>query len=111
MPYIDPQMSAVMKKSSELTAIFSFAETPLSRARELYALERRFWNTGGPKISCIMETKVKGPVGKIPIRIYHPQPGKLLSVLVYMHGGGYVVGSIETHDRIMRELAFRSRRF
>ena len=108
MPYIDPQMSAVMKKSSELTARFSFADTPLSRARELYALERRFWNSGGPKISCIMETKVKGPVGQIPIRIYHPQPGKLLSVLVYMHGGGYVVGSIETHDGIMRELAFRS---
>ena len=94
-------MSAVMRKSSELTERFSFAETPLSRARELYALERRFWNSGGPKISCIMETKVKGPVGQIPIRIYHPQPGKLLCVLVYMHGGGYVVGSIETHDRII----------
>jgi len=56
MPTIGPQMSAVMRKSSELTARFSFAETPLSRARELYAQERMFWNSGGPKISCIMET-------------------------------------------------------
>ena len=74
----------------------------------MYAQERIFWNSGGPNISSIMETEVKGPVGGIPIRIYQPHPDKCLPVLVYLHGGGFVLGNLDTHDRIMRELAFRS---
>ena len=108
MPSIHQQMQAVLKKSSTLITPYSITETPLHKVRKLYAQERMFWNTGGPKISSIIETEVKGPVDPIPIRIYHPNKEKVLPVLVYLHGGGFVVGSNDTHDRIMRELAFRS---
>ena len=108
MPSIHPQMQSVLQKSSTLVAPYSITEIPLHQARELYAQERMFWNTGGPNISSITETEVKGPVGGIPIRIYQPHPEKCLPVLVYLHGGGFVVGNLDTHDRIMRELAFRS---
>ena len=108
MPSIHPQMQSVLQKSSTLVAPYSITEIPLHQARELYVQERMFWNTGGPNISSIMETEVKGPVGGIPIRIYQPHPDKCLPVLVYLHGGGFVLGNLDTHDRIMRELAFRS---
>jgi len=108
MAELQPQMRKVLQKSSSLIPAFSFSETPIAEIRELYAEERKFWNCGGPQLPAILETQVKGPVGPVQIRIYHPAPENTLPVLVFLHGGGFVVGSNDTHDRIMRELAFRS---
>ena len=108
MSELHSQMRKVLEKSSSLVPFFSFSETPLKEIRKLYAKERKFWNSGGPQLTTILDTRVKGLVGDIPICIYHPDPEQCLPVLVYLHGGGFVLGSIETHDRIMRELAFRS---
>ena len=68
----------------------------------------KFWNCGGPQLTAILDTQVKGPARAIQIRIYHPDPKQCLPLLVYLHGGGFVLGNNDTHDRIMRELAFRS---
>ncbi len=108
MPSIHPQMQAVLQKSSTLIPTFSYSETPLPEIRKLYAEERKFWNSEGPRLPAVFDTQVKGPLGNIQIRIYHPDPENTLPALVYLHGGGFVVGSNDTHDRIMRELAFRS---
>lgn len=108
MAELQPQMRAVLQKSSSLIPAFSFKETPLREIRELYAKERKFWNCGGPQLPAILDTHIQGPVGAVQIRIYHPDPEQCLPLLVYLHGGGFVLGSNDTHDRIMRELAFRS---
>lgn len=108
MPVIHPQMQAVLEHSAALMPAYSISETPLPLVRKKYAQERTYWNSGGPNISTILETKVKGASASIPIRIYHPNPENRLPLLVYLHGGGFVVGSNDSHDRIMRELAGRS---
>jgi acetyl esterase len=108
MAELQHQMRKVLLKSSSLIPAFSFSETPIAEIRELYAEERKYWNCGGPQLPAILDTQVKGPVGPVQIRIYHPDPENTLPVLVFLHGGGFVVGSNDTHDRIMRELAFRS---
>lgn len=41
----------------------------------------------------------------IPARLYHPQPGSLLPLTVFFHGGGWVHGTLETHDRLAATLA------
>ncbi|HEX7378873.1 MAG TPA: alpha/beta hydrolase [Pirellulales bacterium] len=48
-------------------------------------------------------TKEKGD--EIPIRIYRPQRSGVLPGLVYFHGGGWVLGSIDTHDGLCRSIA------
>lgn len=53
----------------------------------------------------IKEEEIDGPSGKIPLRIYIPEKEKSLSVIVYFHGGGWVVGCIDGVDRISRYLA------
>lgn len=52
------------------------------------------------------DLNIPGPLGEIPIRIYHPvgMEGPL-PVLVYYHGGGWVVGNINTHDALCRMIA------
>jgi acetyl esterase len=47
-----------------------------------------------------------GPTGEIPIRIVRPKGvAEVLPVIVYMHGGGWVLGDYLTHDRLVRQLA------
>jgi len=46
-----------------------------------------------------------GPKGRTQIRVYRPKNGKgQLPVVIYTHGGGWVLGDRETHDRLVREL-------
>lgn len=45
----------------------------------------------------------------LPLRLYRPeQPAAAAPVLVYFHGGGFVVGSLDSHDGVCRELCARS---
>src|SRR6266849_1952781 len=47
-----------------------------------------------------------GPSGQVALRILRPQHApETLPVIVYIHGAGWVFGSVHTHDRLMRELA------
>jgi acetyl esterase len=52
---------------------------------------------------------VAGAAGEIPVRVYTPEGNAPLPVLMYFHGGGWVIGDIETHDALCRSLANRAR--
>lgn len=54
----------------------------------------------------VEDGSIPGPAGQLPIRVYGPRAGhEPLPVLVYYHGGGGVIGSIDTHDGLCRILA------
>lgn len=56
----------------------------------------------------VRELAIPGPAGQaLPARLYRPAPGPL-PVLLYLHGGGFVIGSLQTHDSLCRQLARRS---
>jgi len=47
-----------------------------------------------------------GPTGSVPVRIIRPREAtEALPVVIYCHGGGWVAGDAETHDRLVREVA------
>jgi acetyl esterase len=62
--------------------------------------------TQGPNMARVEMKEVEGPAGPIPVRVYTPiggagdRPG-----LVYIHGGGFVLCNLDTHDATCRELA------
>lgn len=62
----------------------------------------------GPAVALprVEDATIPGPGGHIPIRIYAPRSGPpALPVLVYFHGGGGVIGDLDTHDGLCRLLA------
>lgn len=60
-------------------------------------------------IGSVVDRVVPGPGGPIRVRIYEPAGAEPpLPVLVYFHGGGWVVGSLDTHDGVGRALASRT---
>ena len=58
-----------------------------------------------PAVGEVSDRTIPGPAGEIPVRVYVPQGTAPFPVLVYYHGGGWVIGSLDTHDATCRALA------
>jgi len=48
---------------------------------------------------------VPGPGGDVPVRIYRPDAAGTLPVVVFAHGGGWVIGDLQSHDGLCQHLA------
>ena len=103
---LDPQAELVigLVKQSGLPEFWQL--TP-DQAREQYLLRV---GKLAPKeqIFRTADRRIPGPGSELPIRIYQPReakPGELLPVLVWFHGGGFVIGDLDTHDSACRMLA------
>ncbi len=57
----------------------------------------------------VEDAQVNGPRGPIPIRLYRPRTSRPAPLLVWFHGGGFIVGDLDTFDAPMRALANRCR--
>ena len=82
----DARTATVEERRAGLASLMGFAGPPI-------ALER------------IEDRTLPGPGGALRIRLYSPSSGDQLPGLIYFHGGGFVAGSLETHDPIARALA------
>ncbi len=60
-------------------------------------------------VAAVENRSIDGPGGAIPVRIYSPAGNGPRPALVYFHGGGFVIGSLETHDHTCRALANAAR--
>ncbi|WP_313024435.1 alpha/beta hydrolase [Pseudomonas lopnurensis] len=56
-------------------------------------------------VHSIEDRQIPGPAAAIALRIYHPEAAEALPLLVYFHGGGFVLGAIDSHDNLCRALA------
>jgi acetyl esterase len=78
------------------------------QARAVYRERRTFTQPEPPQVGSVREIEARGPAGPIPLRSYRPAGSKadaVLPVLVYYHGGGWVIGDLDTHDTLCRQLA------
>ena len=58
----------------------------------------------GPEIADIVDRHIAGSGGDIPIRIYTPAGSGPFPILMYFHGGGWIIGNLDTDDALCREL-------
>lgn len=75
----------------------------LAAQRRYYQIERQFWNADAPDMP-VTECIVPTSYGQVGARLYYPQSANR-ATLFYLHGGGFILGDLNTHDRIMRLLA------
>lgn len=59
----------------------------------------------GPAVHSVDDARIEGPAGDIAIRIYRPNADSVLPVILFVHGGGFMLGSLATHDALCRSLA------
>ena len=81
------------------------AVTDAAEVRRVAAANRR--PVADPvQVSSVENRKIDGPAGPIPIRIYTPPPGDTPpAIVVFLHGGGWVICDLESHDRHARMIA------
>lgn len=79
------------------------------QARQIAEIVRAPWAKGGPVMHRTSEHYVPFGDGRVRIRVHDPAGDRPLGpALVYLHGGGWTIFSIDTHDRLMREYAHRA---
>lgn len=82
---------------------------PPEMVRAGYRAQRQAQDQNSPKDVETRDLKVAGGAGEIPARLYRPTgAGDPTGLLVYFHGGGFVIGDLETHDGHCRRLATES---
>jgi acetyl esterase len=80
-------------------------QLPPEMIRMGYVAQRAGLDAGAPKDLDVRNLEIDGAVGKLKARLYAPKGAPATGPgLVYFHGGGFVIGDLDTHDDFLRRL-------
>ena len=107
MSRLDPDVERLLELGRQAGARPFEALTP-EQARAAYAAGWDVVQPAAVEVASIRDVTVPGPDGALRLRIYRPLgslPDEALPCLLFLHGGGWVIGNLESHDRLCRRLA------
>ena len=108
MASVHPQMQAILDRAAAAPGPPLPGLSPQA-ARKLDAEQfDAYWNAEPPSLAIVTDRVAECADGPIRFRLYDPGVRKPTPCLVYFHGGGWVLGGLESHDRVCRELALAS---
>jgi acetyl esterase len=106
---VDPE---IRRFANEIAAAYAahgpFDQMSPAEQRRVCEMVRAPWRAGGPIMAATRELAVDTPRGPVRVRVYDPTGQRAQPALIYLHGGGWTLFSIDTHDRVMREYAKRA---
>src|SRR5262245_24287004 len=100
-----PEAEALLQVLDASGIGYSPESTPQSMRDAMRAVLRQ---GGEPALHAVEDRGIPGPAGEIPVRVYRPSGEPARPVLVWLHGGGWVTGSLDTHDYLCRQLCAES---
>jgi len=100
---LDPQCEALLNQMAEAGG----PPPETVSVEENRALIAMIAELSGPveDLARVEDVNVPGPAGDIPVRVYVPAGDGPFPTVVFFHGGGWVIGNIESHDVPVRRLA------
>ncbi|WP_394742411.1 alpha/beta hydrolase [Natronococcus roseus] len=104
---LDPQLAELLQ-SGRVADLPAWHELSVSEARRLE--DEVFAAGDGPTLERVRDRRLEGPDGDVPVRIYRPGPRAERSpppALIFCHGGGWVLGTLDSADDLCREFAAR----
>ncbi len=104
---LDPQITALLEQMQEQGVPPVETMTP-TRAREVKNPVFSKLAAPAEDLAGVEDLLIPGKGVEIPIRIYTPLGRGPFPILVYFHGGGWLIGNLDTHDSVCRSLANRS---
>ena len=105
---LDPQARALIDLMNE-RGVPPTHTLPPAEARRLYRERRAYVQPAPITMAEVRDLSASGPQGTIGLRLYRPTTAQTPApALVYFHGGGWVIGDLDTHDVLCRELAHRA---
>jgi len=79
-----------------------------AEARQAYSAMRAVLEPPPQEVAEVRDLSIPGPGGPLPLRLYRgagTSEAMALPALLYLHGGGWVIGDLDTHDNVCRRLA------
>src|SRR5215470_9207203 len=107
---LDPQIRRFVSALAEGWAQFpDDGSRSIVEMRRIAEIVRRPWRQGGPAMAATSDMLLPTRRGDVRVRLHRPSAEMAAQpALVYLHGGGWTMFSLDTHDRIMREFAARA---
>ena len=104
---LDAQLKAILEMSKDMPPIEGMSP---KEARDFYLAGCQATAGQPPEMAKVEDRDIPGPGGDLKVRIYWPKGlGDKAPVLAYFHGGGWVIGDLDTHDAPCRVLADEAR--
>jgi acetyl esterase len=102
---LDPKLKADLEAVARVTPVerMSPAEARSTVSARIAKVPRL-----NEPVAGVEDRQVPGPAGKVPVRLYIPDGRRPFPVLLYLHGGGWTVGGLDTHDDLCRSLCHRA---
>ena len=97
---LDPQAQVAL----DAAAAIGLPPNHTVSAQEARANSKLRPRPGGPEVAKVEDRNIPGPGGEIPVRIYTPAGSGPFPILVWFHGGGWVLGDLEQADGVSRHL-------
>jgi acetyl esterase len=106
-PYgrLDWRTAVLLKYINALNVPMFREGVPPDESRLMAKNKSRMLKGRPPALPSVVNRTIPGPAGEIPVRIYTPVKDTGLPVVVYYHGGGWVLSDLDTHDVVCRKLA------
>jgi len=96
---LDPQTRLIVERLNAINFTLVRNMTPLQARKRERALRQLVAIHSEPEpVACVVDRHIPGPAGDIPLRIYTPQGNGPFPILVYFHGGGGVMGDLDSED-------------
>lgn len=105
---MDPQVEALlqmMAAQAQATGAPQMWDLPADVARANAEVSFAAFNQPMPDSIAIADRSIPGPAGEIPVKVFTPQGDGPFPLLVFLHGGGWVIFSPATHAKLCAELA------
>jgi acetyl esterase len=100
---LDPQVIKILKEAESLGLPVYQDLSPTEARKQM--LDQAPPVQPALSVKKVVDRKIPGPDGDIPIRLYYPAGDALFATLVYFHGGGWVIGDLDTHHSFCHALA------
>lgn len=98
---LDPLIARLLEASKDEPSV---ADVSVEQARAAMDSRVELLKGLGPVVGDITESHIDGPAGPLRLRIYRPAVDGARPVILFFHGGGWVLCSLDTHDNVCREL-------
>ena len=98
---LDPQAKQIL----DMMAAAGMGNLTEGTAQEVRARSEAMPRIPGPEVAAVADHKIAGPLGDIPVRVYTPEGVGAKPAIVWFHGGGWVIGSVDGSDGSVRGLA------
>lgn len=104
-PFIRPDMKAFLDAMAAIDGP-AIADMTIEEARASYIALHAMADRPARELAVIKDLSCPGPAGDIPLRLYDARESRAAGpVIAFYHGGGYVIGDLETHDALCTEIA------